>query len=150
MMDINTTMPTIEELKPAVNVEHYHFHGAHNALRRKEIIGALDMTTTNTLINNLTATNTYISADDLHLSHFRASNQQPTGYKDSFELSSSEIRHLLNLSIISSYDITVDKYPPNNRTLQNFYRGAFTYHIHNQWSSHPGLSHDLFLHESLF
>jgi len=35
------------------------------------------------------------------------------------------------------YRIQDDKYPPNNRTLENFFRGAWTYHIHNQWLKHP-------------
>lgn len=30
------------------------------------------------------------------------------------------------------YDISKDAYPPTNRTLQHFFRGAFTYHVHNQ------------------
>ena len=30
------------------------------------------------------------------------------------------------------YDPSHDPYPPNNRTLQNFFRGAWGYHIHNQ------------------
>jgi len=28
-----------------------------------------------------------------------------------------------------------DNYPPTNRTLENFFRGAWTYHIHNQVSA---------------
>ncbi|KAF8420202.1 hypothetical protein EV426DRAFT_537856 [Tirmania nivea] len=35
------------------------------------------------------------------------------------------------------YDISLDIYPPNNRTMANFFRGAYTYHIHNQWKKHP-------------
>ncbi|KAI5849854.1 hypothetical protein BZA05DRAFT_78719 [Tricharina praecox] len=35
------------------------------------------------------------------------------------------------------YRAVEDKYPPNNRTLENFFRGAWTYHIHNQWLKHP-------------
>jgi len=35
------------------------------------------------------------------------------------------------------YDISLDLYPPNNRTMANFFRGAYTYHIHNQWEKHP-------------
>lgn len=35
------------------------------------------------------------------------------------------------------YSLKDDKYPPNNRTLENFFRGAWSYHIHNQWSKHP-------------
>ncbi|KAF8246526.1 hypothetical protein K440DRAFT_631014 [Wilcoxina mikolae CBS 423.85] len=35
------------------------------------------------------------------------------------------------------YHILDDKYPPNNRTMENFFRGAWSYHIHNQWAKHP-------------
>jgi hypothetical protein len=35
------------------------------------------------------------------------------------------------------YTLKEDKYPPNNRTLENFFRGAWSYHIHNQWTKHP-------------
>lgn len=34
----------------------------------------------------------------------------------------------------AEYRIEEDKYPPNNRTMENFFRGAWTYHIHNQVS----------------
>ena len=40
----------------------------------------------------------------------------------------------------AEYVIEDDKYPPNNRTLENFFRGAWTYHIHNQVSLSPSLS----------
>jgi hypothetical protein len=33
------------------------------------------------------------------------------------------------------YHMEEDNYPPTNRTLENFFRGAWTYHIHNQVSS---------------
>ena len=32
----------------------------------------------------------------------------------------------------TEYRIEEDNYPPTNRTLENFFRGAWTYHIHNQ------------------
>jgi Glycosyltransferase sugar-binding region containing DXD motif len=32
----------------------------------------------------------------------------------------------------AEYKIEQDKYPPTNRTLQHFFRGAWTYHVHNQ------------------
>ncbi|CCX07177.1 hypothetical protein FPQ18DRAFT_35232 [Pyronema domesticum] len=35
------------------------------------------------------------------------------------------------------YRLEEDKYPPTNRTLENFFRGAWSYHIHNQWAKHP-------------
>lgn len=43
-----------------------------------------------------------------------------------------EEARLRSLGVIKEYLIEEDKYPPNNRTLQNFFRGAWTYHIHNQ------------------
>ena len=30
------------------------------------------------------------------------------------------------------YKIELDRYPPTNRTLEHFFRGAWTYHVHNQ------------------
>lgn len=35
----------------------------------------------------------------------------------------------------AEYKIEEDMYPPTNRTLENFFRGAWTYHVHNQVSS---------------
>jgi hypothetical protein len=35
------------------------------------------------------------------------------------------------------YDISTDLYPPNNRTMEHFFKGAFSYHIHNQWKKAP-------------
>lgn len=32
----------------------------------------------------------------------------------------------------AEYKLELDHYPPTNRTLENFFRGAWTYHIHNQ------------------
>ncbi|PQE30393.1 snoRNA binding protein [Rutstroemia sp. NJR-2017a WRK4] len=37
----------------------------------------------------------------------------------------------------AEYKIEEDKYPPTNRTMENFFRGAWTYHVHNQWYKHP-------------
>jgi hypothetical protein len=34
----------------------------------------------------------------------------------------------------AEYKIEQDKYPPTNRTMENFFRGAWTYHVHNQVS----------------
>lgn len=33
---------------------------------------------------------------------------------------------------VEDYDIENDPYPPNNRTLENFFRGSWAYHVHNQ------------------
>lgn len=35
----------------------------------------------------------------------------------------------------AEYKIEEDRYPPTNRTLENFFRGAWTYHVHNQVGS---------------
>jgi hypothetical protein len=37
----------------------------------------------------------------------------------------------------TEYKIEQDRYPPTNRTLEHFFRGAWTYHVHNQWSKIP-------------
>ena len=34
--------------------------------------------------------------------------------------------------VIDEYKREQDPYPPTNRTLEHFFRGAWTYHIHNQ------------------
>ena len=34
--------------------------------------------------------------------------------------------------IKAEYRLEEDHYPPTNRTLENFFRGAWTYHVHNQ------------------
>jgi len=41
---------------------------------------------------------------------------------------------VLDRDILSKaeYKIEEDRYPPTNRTLENFFRGAWTYHVHNQ------------------
>ncbi|KAL9070105.1 MAG: hypothetical protein Q9157_005929 [Trypethelium eluteriae] len=74
---------------------------------------------------------------------------------DSFEMSLEEERELIRAGVVKDYSIEEDKYPANNRTLENFFRGAWTYHVHNQWVKHPEPSswfdvleraHDGFLH----
>ena len=37
----------------------------------------------------------------------------------------------------AEYRIEEDNYPPTNRTLEHFFRGAWTYHVHNQWAKNP-------------
>ena len=76
---------------------------------------------------------------------------------DSFEMTSEEEAELRRAGIVKEYVLGEDKYPANNRTLENFFRGAWTYHVHNQWSKHPEPSswfdvieraHDGFFHDS--
>lgn len=61
----------------------------------------------------------------------------PTEPNDSFQPSSDEEAELRKAGVILNYERDEDKYLPNNRTLQNFFRGAWSYHVHNQWLKHP-------------
>ncbi|KAF2148783.1 hypothetical protein K461DRAFT_232317 [Myriangium duriaei CBS 260.36] len=55
----------------------------------------------------------------------------------SFAATPAELEALSKTGAVKDYIVEEDKYPPSNRTLQNFFRGAWTYHIHNQWLKHP-------------
>ncbi|KAF2117045.1 hypothetical protein BDV96DRAFT_597991 [Lophiotrema nucula] len=70
-----------------------------------------------------------------------ASAAEPTSKADnpadSFEATLDEEQELRKEGVIADYVLSEDKFPPNNRTLENFFRGAWTYHIHNQWLKHP-------------
>jgi len=61
----------------------------------------------------------------------------PVEPNDSFQPSTDEEAELRKAGVILDYDHDEDKYPPNNRTLQNFFRGSWSYHVHNQWLKHP-------------
>ncbi|KAB8346058.1 hypothetical protein FH972_023110 [Carpinus fangiana] len=56
---------------------------------------------------------------------------------DTFTSSFNEYRALKDLGVIFPYDSMEDVYPPSNRTLEHFFRGAYTYTIHKQWNRHP-------------
>lgn len=56
---------------------------------------------------------------------------------DSFTTTPSELSSLTASGAVKEYRVSEDKYPPSNRTLENFFRGAYTYHIHNQWDKRP-------------
>lgn len=58
-------------------------------------------------------------------------------HADSFQPTLDEEVELRKAGVVSDYVFSEDKFPPNNRTLENFFRGAWTYHIHNQWLKHP-------------
>ncbi|CBX96173.1 hypothetical protein LEMA_P110920.1 [Plenodomus lingam JN3] len=58
-------------------------------------------------------------------------------HADSFQPTLDEEVELRKAGVVSDYILAEDKFPPNNRTLENFFRGAWTYHIHNQWLKHP-------------
>lgn len=66
-----------------------------------------------------------------------ASAAAPTNkaeHADSFQATLDEEVELRKAGVVSNYILSEDKFPPNNRTLENFFRGAWTYHIHNQVS----------------
>ena len=76
---------------------------------------------------------------------------------DSFAMTSEEEAELKRAGVVKEYVLEEDKYPANNRTLEKFFRGAWTYHVHNQWTKHPEPSswfdvleraHDGFFHGS--
>ena len=56
---------------------------------------------------------------------------------ESFTTTSSDLSALTAAGVVQHYLPSHDKYPPNNRTLANFFRGAWTYHVHNQWLKRP-------------
>lgn len=55
-------------------------------------------------------------------------------HADSFQATLDEEVELRKAGVVSDYILAEDKFPPNNRTLENFFNGAWTYHIHNQVS----------------
>ncbi|KAF2670662.1 hypothetical protein BT63DRAFT_372287 [Microthyrium microscopicum] len=56
---------------------------------------------------------------------------------NSFTATSDEEAELRRAGAIADYQLEEDKFPPNNRTMENFYKGAWSYHVHNQWLKHP-------------
>lgn len=58
-------------------------------------------------------------------------------HAESFQATVDEEAELRAKGVVKNYVLAEDKFPPNNRTLENFFRGAWTYHIHNQWLKHP-------------
>jgi hypothetical protein len=65
-----------------------------------------------------------------------AAPSQKVDHADSFQATLDEEVELRKAGVVSDYNLVEDKFPPNNRTLENFFRGAWTYHIHNQVSCH--------------
>lgn len=53
-------------------------------------------------------------------------------HADSFQPTLDEEAELREAGVVADYIFSEDKFPPNNRTLENFFRGSWTYHIHNQ------------------
>ena len=55
----------------------------------------------------------------------------------SFAATPAELQALSKTGAVKDYIVEEDKFPPSNRTLEHFFRGAWTYHIPNQWLKHP-------------
>lgn len=55
-------------------------------------------------------------------------------HADSFQTTLDEEAELRKAGVILDYRVAEDRFPPNNRTLENFFRGSWTYHVHNQVS----------------
>ncbi|KAF2837545.1 hypothetical protein M501DRAFT_986354 [Patellaria atrata CBS 101060] len=75
-----------------------------------------------------------------HIPSSSAAQQPGNGSHDgpeSFSATIDEEAELRQAGVVAGYRFDEDKYPPNNRTLENFFRGAWTYHIHSQWLKHP-------------
>ncbi len=72
------------------------------------------------------------SAEATHEDEPKHSNK--AAHADSFQATLDEEAELRKAGVVSDYILEEDKFPPNNRTLENFFRGAWTYHIHNQVS----------------
>ncbi|CAO2647682.1 Nn.00g086040.m01.CDS01 [Neocucurbitaria sp. VM-36] len=64
-------------------------------------------------------------------------HNEKAAHADSFQATLDEEVELRKAGVVSDYVLSEDKFPPNNRTLENFFRGSWTYHIHNQWLKHP-------------
>jgi hypothetical protein len=77
------------------------------------------------------------SREDDHVPASAATPSHKADHADSFQATLDEETQLRKEGVVSDYILAEDKFPPNNRTLENFFRGAWTYHIHNQWLKHP-------------
>jgi hypothetical protein len=51
---------------------------------------------------------------------------------NSFTATSAEEAELRGAGAIDEYRLEEDKFPPNNRTMEHFFKGAWSYHVHNQ------------------
>ncbi|KAF9729446.1 hypothetical protein PMIN06_005842 [Paraphaeosphaeria minitans] len=75
--------------------------------------------------------------DDENVPASAAAPSSKPEHVDSFQATLDEEVELRRAGVVADYLLVEDKFPPNNRTLENFFRGAWTYHIHNQWLKHP-------------
>lgn len=75
--------------------------------------------------------------DDSNVPVSAAAPTPKAEHAESFQATVDEEAELRAKGVVKDYVLAEDKFPPNNRTLENFFRGAWTYHIHNQWLKHP-------------
>ena len=61
-----------------------------------------------------------------------AYNQRFLASAGSFSATDEEEAELRHAGVVQEYREEDDRYPPTNRTLENFFRGAWSYHVHNQ------------------
>ena len=59
-------------------------------------------------------------------------NQRFLSMADSFSATSKEEAELRHAGVVQDYREEEDRFPPNNRTMENFFQGAWSYHVHNQ------------------
>ena len=74
------------------------------------------------------------SREDLDNLPTSSASPSPKDHAESFTATDDEEAELRTAGVVSDYILAEDKFPSNNRTLENFFRGAWTYHIHNQVS----------------
>jgi Glycosyltransferase sugar-binding region containing DXD motif len=65
------------------------------------------------------------------------STQTTPEHPNTFTATSDEEDELRSAGAIADYRLEEDKFPPNNRTLDNFYHGAWAYNVHDQGMRHP-------------
>ena len=70
--------------------------------------------------------------DDSNVPASAAAPTPKAEHAESFQATVDEEAELRAKGVVKNYVLAEDKFPPNNRTLENFFRGAWTYHIHNQ------------------
>ncbi|KAI9884081.1 MAG: hypothetical protein M1823_004130 [Watsoniomyces obsoletus] len=67
-------------------------------------------------------------------SHNEKDDEDQDENNDEFKKDESRLR--LEGAILD-YRLDDDPFPPTNRSMEHFFRGAWTYHIHNQWRKNP-------------
>ncbi|TVY90935.1 hypothetical protein LAWI1_G004409, partial [Lachnellula willkommii] len=71
--------------------------------------------------------------------HFWEIKRDENAVEERAEAKSEESEAIFDKDALTKaeYKIEEDNYPPTNRTMEHFLRGAWTYHVHNQWLKNP-------------